>query len=540
MTETGRIAVGLDAVRLRRRLCREPLARALREHLAVDVSDRAVLERPLDGCRPVRCRRAVVVGEGDNRTGRGRPADVACPAETRRGRAHNVGARLGRGDTDARIDGRGVHDDELVLRAQHSRHGRECGAQELDTVTRADHDTDAVTVARVRALVVSAWPPWWVTDGSVWVLHHHLRFLADRHDVAVLAAGAPAVECPVPPHARALPGAAEARWFGRSSSASLDYARRWLTARRTDEPMHVGYVERPALLAAMGQQIAAHRPDVVHAFGWGSAGLWRHADGVPVVHVAVDAWSSNADNRRLPAWRRLTDMGELGRIRRHEQRHYPHAAAVVVVAPADADDLRTLAPAARIEVVANGVDAGPEPDAPPAAPVLGFHGSFDARHNIDAARELVTVVLPRVQRTVPDARVLLVGRRPGPEIRRLVRPGVELRADVADARAELQDVAVYVAPLVSGAGLKNKVLEAMAAGRPVVTTPKGAAGIGGGGGIEVADNPLGVADHVVALLGDRARLAAAGAEARRRVVAEFTWEQSAGRIDRLWHDVSAT
>lgn len=301
--------------------------------------------------------------------------------------------------------------------------------------------------------------------------------------------------------------------------------------------MHVGYVERPALLAVMREQIATRRPDVVHAFGWGTAGLWQYADGVPVVHVAVDSWSSNSTNRLVPRWRQASDIGELERIRRHEQRHYPRDAAVVVVAPTDADEVRAVAPRARVEVVANGVDAGPEPDAPPNAPVLGFHGSFEARHNIDAARELVRVVLPRVRRAVPDVRVLLIGRSPGPDVHNLVRPGVELRADVGDARAELRDVAVYVAPLVSGTGLKNKVLEAMAAGRPVVTTPKGAAGIGAGGGVTVADDLAGVADAVVALLTDRARIASEGADARRRVVAEFTWAGSAQRIERLWHEV---
>ena len=102
----------------------------------------------------------------------------------------------------------------------------------------------------------------------------------------------------------------------------------------------------------------------------------------------------------------------------------------------------------------------------------------------------------------------------------------------------MRDVAVYVAPLVSGSGIKNKVLEAMSAGRPVVTTPKGAAGIGAGDGVEVADDSGGVADRVVALLQDQGRRTAEGAAARRRVVAEFTWGGSAGRIEHLWQEVS--
>jgi len=389
----------------------------------------------------------------------------------------------------------------------------------------------------VRAVVVSAWAPWWLTDGAVWVLHHHLRWLADRHDLTVLAAGAPDTESPVPSDAEGAAGPMHMRWFGRSGSAAVDYARRRASAWTNGEPAHMAYVERPALVAALRDEIATRRPDVVHAFGWGTAGLWRHCDGVPVVHVAVDAWHRNASNRLLPGWRRVADAGELRRIRRHEQRHYPHDAAVVVVAESDAAAVRELAPTARVAVVANGVDAGASPAPIPDSPVLGFHGSFEAVHNVDAARVLVRDVLPRVQAVVPAARVLLVGRSPGPEVRRLVGAHVELRPDVPDARAELRDVAVYVAPLVSGSGLKNKVLEAMAAGRPVVTTTLGAAGIGAGGGLTVADGPAALADAVAVLLSDRSQLAAEGAAGRQRVLAEFTWDQSAARIEALWQDV---
>ena len=388
----------------------------------------------------------------------------------------------------------------------------------------------------MRAVVVSAWAPWWLTDGAVWILHHHLRWLADRHDLTVLAAGAPASESPVPAAADGAAGAVAMRWFGRSTPAAVDYVRRRASGLSSGEPAHVRYVERPALITALHEEIARRRPDVVHAFGWGTAGIWRHTDGVPVVHVAVDAWHRNAANRLLPSWRRLTDAGELRRIGAHEARHYPHDAAVVVVAEPDAAAVHDLAPTARVEIVPNGVEAGPEPTPPPSAPVLGFHGSFDAAHNVDAARVLVEDVLPRVQQSVPDAQVLLIGRRPGPVVRQLCGPHVELRADVDDARAELRDVTVYVAPLVSGSGLKNKVLEAMAAGRPVVTTPLGAAGIGAGDGVDVADVDD-LAARAVALLGDRDRLARAGDAGRRRVTTEFTWARSAQRIESLWQDV---
>lgn len=391
----------------------------------------------------------------------------------------------------------------------------------------------------MRAVVVSAWEPWRLSDGAVWILHHHLRRLASRHDISVLTAGAPAAESPVPEGVRTLPDGVPVRWFGASSAPGVDYAQRHWKALRSREPAHVGYVERPGLLAVLADELSRGDVDVVHAFGWGTAALWRHTAGVPVVHVAVDAWHRNHANRMLPWWRRAADAGELRRIRRHEQRHYPHDAAVVVVADRDAEALRALVPAARIEVVPNGVDAGCEPAPVPATSVIGFHGSFDAQHNVDAARVLVRQVLPRVRREIPDASVLLVGRRPGSAVKALVGDRVELRGDVADVRAELSQIAVYAAPLVSGWGMKNKVLEAMAAGRPVVTTREGSTGIGAGAGLVEVATPEAVADAVVALLRDRARLQDEGAAARRRVEREFTWDAGADRIEALWQDVTA-
>lgn len=354
----------------------------------------------------------------------------------------------------------------------------------------------------------------------------------------MLSAGAPAAESPVPEGVRTLPDGIPVRWFGASGSRAADFAQRQLTARRSGEPAHVPYVERPALLRALAAELARGDVDVVHAFGWGTAGLWRYTSDVPVVHVAVDAWHRNHGNRMLPRWRQLTDGGERRRIARHERRHYPHDAAVVVVADRDADALRTLVPTARIEVVPNGVDVGDEPAPDPATFVIGFHGSFDAQHNVDAAQVLVRQVLPRVQARVPEASVLLVGRRPGRAVHALVGPGVELRADVSDARAELADVAVYAAPMVSGWGIKNKVLEAMAAGRAVVTTPAGAAGIGAGAGVVQAPTADAVADAVVGLLLDPVRRREQGEAARGRVAADFTWDASAARIETLWQDVA--
>jgi glycosyltransferase involved in cell wall biosynthesis len=256
--------------------------------------------------------------------------------------------------------------------------------------------------------------------------------------------------------------------------------------------------------------------------------------------MAIDPWSANYTNRRMSPLRRLLDTGQARRVAAHERNHYPDAAAVVVVTEADAELVRAICPEAVLEVIPNGVDAGAPPTPPRIDhPVLGFHGVFDSQANVDAATSLVEQVLPRVRATAPDATVLLVGRRPPAEVRRLAgHGGVELVADAPDMRAELDRMTVHVDWMTTGAGIKNKVLEAMAAGRPVVASPAGAQGIGAGAGLAVAPDLASAAAEVVELLNDPGLLQAAGAAARERVVADFSWQINASAVEALWERVA--
>jgi glycosyltransferase involved in cell wall biosynthesis len=390
----------------------------------------------------------------------------------------------------------------------------------------------------VRVVVVSAWEPWRTTDGAAFVLDHQLEVLAGRHEIRLLAAGAPHAQASPPPSldTRWPPGI-DRQWFGAGSSAGLDYVGRRLWSVRHREPAHVKFVERPGLVAALAQAVR-DGADVVHLHGWGTAGLWDRVSPVPTVHVAIDPWSINVANRRTSRWRSALEVGQRRLIAEHERRHYPHLDRVVVLTERDAEHLRSIAPDARVAVVANGVDVGPDPAPIGDRPVLGFHGVFDSQANVDAARSLVTDLLPIVRRTVPEAQVLIVGRRPPRDVRSLAGQGIDVRADVADVRAELEKVAVHVDWMTSGAGIKNKVLEAMAAGRPVVTSALGAEGIGEGPGVLVADSAQAAAETIVALLRDLPAARETGRAARERVIEDFSWVTNAERIEALWSQVA--
>ena len=391
----------------------------------------------------------------------------------------------------------------------------------------------------MRVLVVSAWPPWPLTDGARLVLHHHLRQLADDHDITVLASARPPgsalPSCTVSPGS--LP---RVQWFGPAGEGAHEYARRRWQSFRTLEPGDVHRVEVPGLLDALTVELR-HRPDVVHLHGWGTAQLWARVGDRPTLHVAVDSWSASLrSHQALPGWRRLLEAGEGRRVRRHEHRHYPRCGAVVVVTRRDAARVRAVAPAARVEVVPNGVEPASGVSGPAEAPVLGFHGALCTVANSSAARSLVGEVLPAVRVRCPDARVLLIGRDPPPRVRALAGPAVEVTGEVPDVGPHLARVAVYVAPLPAAAGMKNKVLEAMAAGLPVVATPEAIEGIGEGPGIRVGRDPAELAGLAADLLGDAEARRRLGASGRRRVERDFTWAASARAVERLWDELAGS
>jgi glycosyltransferase involved in cell wall biosynthesis len=390
----------------------------------------------------------------------------------------------------------------------------------------------------MRVLVVTSAPPWLPTHGGAVILRHHLRVLSPRHEITLLAAGGPPGGQTLRGPQEGLPTGVDAKWIGTRVPTAIDYLVRRARSEFSREPAHVHWVERPALIQTLQQAVEERRPDVVHLYGWGTAQLARLARAVPALHIAVDAWSIGVVDRRLPGWRRFTDAGQPAKIVAHERRHYPGCRAVGVFSPRDADYLRRLAPHARIEVIPVGVSSGGDPPPPTASPILGFHGAYSHIPNRDAAEVLARHILPLVRRRVPDARLLLIGPDPSRDIRMLAGEAVELTGEVPDVRRELSRVAVYVAPMVSGTGIKTKVLEAMTAGLPIVATSLALEGIGAGPGIDAIETPAEIAERAAALLTSEEERRGQGRAARKRVCADFTWERSARAVEELWEQLA--
>ena len=138
--------------------------------------------------------------------------------------------------------------------------------------------------------------------------------------------------------------------------------------------------------------------------------------------------------------------------------------------------------ARRVAVVPNGVDCDKYQAAPTGrgnkVPTILYVGSMSWTPNAAAAKFLATDVLPDVRHHFPNARLQIVGKDPTPEIVALrTHPGVEVTGGVPDVVPYLLGADVLAVPLDAGGGTRLKILEAFAAGLPVVSTPVGSEGL---------------------------------------------------------------
>jgi glycosyltransferase involved in cell wall biosynthesis len=321
---------------------------------------------------------------------------------------------------------------------------------------------------------------------------------------------------------------------------------RYLTRLGRPFPDRAELCWNPAMWRALARRLAARRYDVVHLFGgiqvYEVRDLVRRVPTVIVPYESHALWMERAVSAATSVKERLVRRLKLAVVRRYERVMYVGFDRVVVLTNADRDAIARLAPDLPIVVIPNGVEPRPAGAAGTAVePILLFVGNFEYEPNVDAAVTLVTRILPLVRSRVPNARVQLVGTSPPPALRKLAAPDVEVTGWVADIGPLLAGAGCMVAPLTQGAGMKNKVLEAMAAGVPVATTPIGCDGLAAADGEHLvcrADVPS-LADGVVRILTDprlRARLGEAG---RRYVREHHSWTDVAARYESLYRTMIA-
>jgi glycosyltransferase involved in cell wall biosynthesis len=197
----------------------------------------------------------------------------------------------------------------------------------------------------------------------------------------------------------------------------------------------------------------------------------------------------------------------------------------------------------RITVVPTGVDiekfAGKEM-AVVSDPVVVFTGTMDWEANVDGIEFFCDEIWPVILAEIPDARLLIVGREPGPRVKRLASASVEITGTVPSVLEYLEKAAVVVVPLRIGGGTRLKIYEAMAMGKAVVSTSIGAEGLDvhPDRDIVLSDEPSEFARRVIQLLRDENLRLRYGREAV-KTVSQYDWAVIARRFEEVLSKATA-
>ncbi len=227
-----------------------------------------------------------------------------------------------------------------------------------------------------------------------------------------------------------------------------------------------------------------------------------------------------------------------------ERRLYREYNACVVIADRDRDAVRELCPKLPIHIIPNGVDLEyfrPQDTTPEEPARLIFTGTMDYEPNVDAVQWFVNRMLPEIRKRDPRVCFDIVGRAPTKDVLALAsHPGVSVTGAVPDMRPYLAKAAIYICPLRLGSGMKNKLLEAMAMGKAIVTTAEGASGNGGRSGSEyvIADEEGAIIAAIVGLLQNPEKRRQMGQAARAYVEQQYSWDRTAREFQELYQAVA--
>ena len=385
----------------------------------------------------------------------------------------------------------------------------------------------------MRILILSHEPPVPPFNGHRLALASLLPDLGTRHELRVLALGA------------ATDGTDRA-WLRvepapQGAGVALRDAGDFVVRRR---PRRVDALVE-TLAVPLDEELRRFDPDVVHVFSNRLAAAHRLLGDRPRLLTALDAAHRNVAARVALARgaRRLALRAEARRMERFVATEFPAYGTVVMVTPEDAEAVAELAPDARVTSIPNGVDAERYAVHVPREPGrIVFHGAMGYAPNVGAAGFAARELLPQVRARVPEAELVLVGRDPSAEVRALAElPGVQVTGEVDDVAPWLASASVYLCPMRTGTGIKNKLLEAMAAGAPCVVTPLALQGIAADHGrdVLVGSDAEELIAHVVALLTDAERADRLGTHARRLVVEQHAWEVAARAYAELYEELAA-
>jgi len=394
------------------------------------------------------------------------------------------------------------------------------------------------------------------------VMYHHLTAIAARHQVTLASlAGPDPAEREAVGRLRASGLDVRAVWRSQAGGGNGDLSlqmgqlvrqlRRAAAWLRREYPFRSLDFWEPRMQQLLAALLAEHAFDVLDVHDNQAAmGAYRYFPRIPAVLTDHEVRGvSDPPSAHLPragwveARIRNVDRRRSGRFQPAVWRRFDR---IQVFTSRDADTICTVTPdlAGRVRVNPFGVelpqacDPGGED-----AHLLVFVGGFRHPPSVDAALWLGTAIMPLLRARHPGLRLAIVGSDPPQEVLALARDDVVVTGRVPAVGPYLERAAVVLAPVRLGGGMRLKVLQAMALGKPVVTTPLGAEGLVPTAQplpLAIAHDADGIATATLELLAADAHRRALGRRAREFIIEHHSWATYAERLEAIYSELVDT
>lgn len=294
--------------------------------------------------------------------------------------------------------------------------------------------------------------------------------------------------------------------------------------------------------AKLSKGIIAHHVDLVHIEP-GYVGESIPQIGVPIVasehNVEHDVYIRYIHQQISPLARGLF-LNDVRKMKTDELNVWKYAAEITAVSPDDASVIKELSGKRTVTVVPNGVDTAfyaykPRKSISADSPTFLYIGNFKWMQNMDAVSFLLTEIWPKILEKTPNAKLRIVGANAQNVLRMIPSRQVSWISFVEDMRDEYYNATILIAPIRVGGGTQYKIIESMACGLPVLTTPLGAHGFADSKDsfLWIAETAEAFVDNVQIIFRspDRVKMLA---RAREEVEKSYSWDIIARELSLVW------
>lgn len=388
----------------------------------------------------------------------------------------------------------------------------------------------------MNILFVSAVLPYPLTSGGQTRIYNLLKHLAKKHTITLVSFIREESERA---HRPDLGFCRDVVMVMRGAGWQMKYLARAISSTY---PMLLATYDNARMRSVLSTLLAQKQFDLVHLEPFYVFPSVPKTD-IPVVvsehNIESEVYAGYVRRFSLVPLRPLLFLDVL-KLRHWEQRVWRRARAVTAVSKEDARVIGTQTGKA-VPVVANGVDTKAFPfntnKRKGKGPRLLFVGDFRWFPNRDAANRLIRDIWPRVRAQYKDASLRVVGRHLSSSLAaRMKRKGAQAQANVANIAREYADADILVAPHEIAGGTKFKMLEAMASGVAIVTTPEGMAGLAAQAGVHylMAKTPTEAVAQIAKIWENREVWDKLTGQGRELVETHYSWDAIAQTLDSVW------